>query len=93
MVVGSQLGRSEKLARSLLVHSANVFEGARLCARLCGGDWEPGRADLVSRLELFLGQDGARCCISHGALTVRRNNINLQGMNVTQVSHSCNISV
>lgn len=54
MVVGSRLGRSEKLARSLLVRSANIFEGL-LCARLCGGDWEPRKADLVSRLELFPG--------------------------------------
>lgn len=54
MVVGSRLGRSEKLARSLLVHSVNVFEGLP-CARHCGGDWEPGRVDPVSRLERFLG--------------------------------------
>lgn len=59
---------------------------------LCGGYWELGKADLVSRLELFPAHDGHRCHISQGGLTVRRNNPNIQGLSII-VSHSCNISM
>lgn len=68
---------------TLFIHSSNISR-CLLCARLCGVYWELGKANLVSRLEFFLAKDGDRCHISHGGLTVRRNNPNSQRLNVIE---------